>query len=108
MKDITIDMIREWIDICNSDLKRLESAKQFVRREYYERDSIGYHLEEDLITMIGNQIRDHKTKKALLEQMLIHSETEIVVEMFPYFMNRIEDKLPENLRKDFGKWVYEI
>jgi len=41
MRDITTDMIREWIDICNSDLKRLESAKQFVRREYYERDSIG-------------------------------------------------------------------
>ena len=109
MRDITTDMIREWIDQCDSQLKLLQNAKDFVHREYYEKDSIGYQVEEGLQYYFGNLIRDRKTKKKLLEQMLIHCETENVVELFsPVFEDSITDKLPEYLRKEFYNFVYEI
>ena len=109
MRDITTYMIREWIDQCDSQLKQLQSAKQFIHREYYDNDSIGSSTEEDLRDYFNNLIRDYKTKKQMLEQMLIHCETENVVELFPYvFENRITDRLPEYLRKEFYNYVYEI
>jgi hypothetical protein len=44
-----------------------------------------------------------------LEQMLIHCETENIVEMFGYvFEDKIVDKLPEYLRKEFYNFVYDI
>jgi hypothetical protein len=108
MKDITTDMIREWINQCDSQLKHLQNAREFVKREYYERDSIDYHLEEEMLMVIGNLVSDHKSKKQLLERMLIHCETENVVEMFDYFMKRLGDKLPEHIQKEFYNYVYEI
>jgi hypothetical protein len=109
MRDITTDMIREWIDQCDSQLKHLQNAKDFIHREYYEKDSITYQVEEGLQFYFGNLISDHKTKKQMLEQMLIHCETENVVEMFGYvFEDKIVGKLPEYLRKDFYNFVYEI
>jgi len=109
MRDITTDMIREWIDQCDSQLKLLQNAKDFIHREYYEKDSITYQVEEGLQYYFGNLIRDRKTKKKLLEQMLIHCETENVVELFsPVFEDSITDKLPEYLRKEFYNFVYEI
>jgi len=109
MKDISADTIRNWIHQCDSQLKLLQNAKDFIHREYYEKDSIGSSTEEDLRDYFGNLIRDHKTKKQILEQMLIHCETENIVELFPYvFENRITDRLPEHLRKDFYNFVYEI
>jgi predicted phosphatase len=109
MRDITTDMIREWIDQCDSQLKLLQNSKDFIHREYYQKDSITYQVEEDLQQYFGNLIRDHKTKKQMLEQMLIHCETENVVELFPYvFEDRITNRLPEYLRKDFYNFVYEI
>ena len=109
MKDISSDTIRNWIDQCDSQLKLLQNAKDFIHREYYEKDSITYSVEEGLQFYFGNLIRDHKTKKQILEQMLIHCETENIVELFPYvFEDRITDKLPEYLRKEFYNFVYEI
>jgi len=109
MRDITTDMIREWIDQCDSQLKLLHNAKDFIHREYYEKDSIGYQVEEGLQYYFGNLIRDRKTKKQILEQMLVHCETENVVELFsPVFEDSITDKLPEYLRKEFYNFVYEI
>ena len=109
MRDITTDMILNWIEQCDSQLKHLQNAKDFLHREYYDRDSIGYSVEEDLQQYFGNLIRDHKTKKQMIEQMLIHCETENVVELFPYvFEDRIMNRLPEYLRKEFYNFVYEI
>jgi hypothetical protein len=109
MKEISSDTIRNWIDQCDSQLKLLQNAKDFIHREYYEKDSITYSVEEGLQFYFGNLIRDHKTKKQILEQMLIHCETENVVEMFGYvFEDKIVDKLPEYLRKEFYNFVYEI
>jgi hypothetical protein len=109
MKDISSDTIRNWIDQCDSQLKLLQNAKDFIHREYYEKDSITYSVEEGLQFYFGNLIRDHKTKKQILEQMLIHCETENIVEMFGYvFEDKIVDKLPEYLRKEFYNFVYDI
>ncbi len=108
MKDITTDMIREWIDQCDSQLKHLQNAREFIKREYYERHSIDYHLEEDLLMVIGNLISEHKSKKQLLERMLIYCETENVVGMFDSFLKRIDNRLPEYMHKEFHNYVYEI
>jgi hypothetical protein len=109
MRDITTDMLREWIDQCDSQLKLLQNAKDFIHREYYDNDSIGSTTEEDLRDYFNNLIRDHKTKKQMLEQMLIHCETENVVELFPYvFEDRITNRLPEYLQKEFYNHVYKI
>lgn len=107
MRDITTYMIREWIDQCDSQLKLLHNAKDFIHREYYEKDSIGYQVEEGLQYYFGNLIRDRKTKKQILEQMLLHCETENVVELFsPVFEDKIVGKLPEYLQKEFYNYVY--
>jgi Fe-S cluster assembly scaffold protein SufB len=109
MKNITTDMIHTWIDQCDSQLKLLQNAKDFIHREYYQKDSITYSVEEDLQDYFGNLIREHKTKKQMLEQMLIHCETENIVELFGYVLeDRVVDKLPEYLRKEFYNFVYEI
>ncbi len=109
MRDITTDMILNWIEQCDNQLKHLQNAKDFLHREYYNKDSIGYSVEEDLQQYFGNLIRDHKTKKELLERMLIQCETESNVEMFDYvFDDKIVNRLPENLRKEFYRFVYEM
>jgi hypothetical protein len=48
MKNISADTIRNWIDQCDSQLKLLQNAKNFIHREYYEKDSITYSVEEGL------------------------------------------------------------
>jgi len=108
MKNITTEMIYTWIDDCNYRLKLLENAKNFIHREYYKNDSISYHVEEDLQSYFGNLVRDHKTKKQLLEQLLIHCETGNIVELFDYiFEDRIVNRLPEYLQKEFYNFIYE-
>lgn len=101
-------MIREWIVQCDSQLKHLQNAREFIKREYYERHTIDWSLEEDLLMVIGNLIGEHKAKKQMLERMLIHCETENVVEMFDPFLKRIDNRLPEYMLKEFHNYVYEI
>ena len=108
MKEISADTIRNWIDQCDSQLKHLQNAREFIKREYYERQSIDWSLEEDLLMVIGNLIGEHKAKKQLLEKMLIHCETENVVQMFDPFLKRIDNRLPEYMLKEFWNYVYEI
>ena len=109
MKDITTEILHEWIDQCDSQLKLLEKAKDFVHREYYQKDSITYSVEEDLQFHFGNLIRDHKTKKQLLEKILLYCDTEMNPEMFDdVFEERIVNRLPEYLRKEFYDFVYEM
>ena len=71
MKNITTDMIIKWIERCDSQLKLLQKATEFIHNEYYHNDSIIYQLEEDLQEYFSDTIRDHKLKKQMLEQMLI-------------------------------------
>jgi len=109
MKNITTEMIHTWIDQCDSQLKLLQNAKDFIHREYYQNDSITYHVEEDLQDYFSNLIREHKSKKQLLEQILIHCDTENIVELFDYVLeDRIVNRLPEYLRKEFYNFVYEV
>ena len=58
--------------------------------------------------VIGNLISEHKSKKQLLERMLIYCETENVVGMFDSFLKRIDNRLPEYMHKEFHNYVYEI
>ena len=43
-----------------------------------------------------------------LHGLLIHCETENVVEMFDPFLKRIDNRLPEYMLKEFHNYVYEI
>ena len=109
MKIITTDIITKWIERCDFQLKLLQNANDFIHREYYQNDSITYYVEEDLQDYFGNLIREHKSKKQMLEQMLIHCGTENIVELFGYvFEDRIVNRLPEYLRKEFYNFVYEM
>ena len=109
MKNITTDMIIKWIERCDSQLKLLQKATEFIHNEYYHNDSIIYQLEEDLQEYFSDTIRDHKLKKQMLEQMLIHCGTDNIVELFGYeFEDRITNRLPEYLRKEFYNFVYEM
>jgi hypothetical protein len=108
MKEISADTIREWINQCDSQLKRLQNTREFIKFQYYEKQSIDWSLEEDLLMVTGNLIGEHKAKKQLLEKMLIHCETENGVQMFDSFLKRIENRLPENMHKEFYNYVYEI
>ena len=109
MKNITTDMIIKWIERCDSQLKLLQKATEFIHNEYYHNDSIIYQLEEDLQEYFSDTIRDHKLKKQMLEQMLIHCGTDNIVELFGYeFEDSITNRLPEYLRKEFYNFVYEM
>jgi hypothetical protein len=108
MKQISAEMLHELIDQCDSQLKHLQNAREFIKFQYYEKQSIDWSLEEDLLMVIGNLISEHKSKKQMLERMLLYCETENVVQMFDSFLERIRNRLPDYMHKELYNYVYEI
>ena len=109
VRDITEQMILNWIDQCGKQLKHLQKAKDFIHREYYQMDSINYSVEENLRDHFDRQIHEHKIKLDVMYRMLEQMNTTDNVELFDYqFPDTAINQLPENLRKEFLNFVYEM
>jgi hypothetical protein len=109
MNGITELQIWSWIEQCDDQLKQLQNAKDFLYRSYYERDLINYSVEENLRDRLGDRIRDIKSKREFLTRMLDQIHTNENVEMFEYqFPDTLVNQLPEDLRKEFFDYVYEM
>ena len=101
--------IWDWVDQCDKQLKQLQNAKDFLYRAYYERNLIDYSIEENLRDRFGERIRELKSKRELLMRMLDQVNTTDNVEMFDYqFPDTMVNQLPEDMRKEFFNFVYEI
>jgi len=109
MNDITELQIWSWIEECDDQLKQLQNAKDFLYRAYYERDSIHYSVEENLRDKFGERIRELKAKRELLWRMLEQSKTDDLIVMFDHqFPDTLVNQLPEDMRKEFFSFVYEM
>jgi len=109
MYGITEEQILAWIDQCDNQLKQLQNAKDFLYRSYYERDLINYSVEENLRDRFGDRMSDIKSKREFLTRMLNQIHTTNNVEMFEYlFPDTLVNQLPEDLRKEFFDYVYEM
>lgn len=109
MYGITEEQILAWIDQCDVQLKQLQNGKDFLYKCYYERDLINYSVEENLRDRLGESIRDIKSKREFLTRMLNQIHTTENVEMFEYlFPDTLVNQLPEDLRKGFFDFVYEM
>lgn len=101
--------IQNWIDATDNQLKLLQNAKDFIHREYYKRDSISYYVEECFQDALGEKIKDAKSKRELLLKMVEQLNTSDNIEIYNSpFRDSLVNKLPENLRKEFFNFVYEI
>jgi hypothetical protein len=108
MYGISEEQILDWIDQCDSELKKLQNAKDFLYRAYYERDLINYSVEENLRERFGERIANLNAKSELLWRMLEQSKTDDLIVMFDYqFPDTLVNQLPEDLRKEFFNFVYE-
>lgn len=108
MHGITEQMILNYINQCDKELKQLQNAKDFLYHYYYERDLIDYFVEENLRDRFGEIIRELKSKRELLMRMLDQVKTTDNVEMFDYkFQDTAINQLPEGMRKEFFDYVYE-
>ena len=109
MCGISEEQILAWIDQCDVQLKQLQNGKDFLYKCYYERDLINYSVEENLRDRFGDRIRDIKSKREFLTRMLDQIHTTDNVEMFDYlFPDTLVNQLPEDLRKEFFGYVYEM
>lgn len=101
--------IWDWIDQCDKEMKRLQNAKDFLYRAYYERNLIDYSVEENLRDRFGERIQELKAKRELLMRMLDQVNTTDNVEMFDYqFPDTAINQLPEDMRKEFFNFVYDM
>ena len=108
MYGISEEQILDWIDQCDSELKKLQNAKDFLYRSYYERDLIDYSVEENLRQRFGERIANLNAKRELLWRMLEQSKSDDLIVMFDYqFPDTLVNQLPEDLRKEFFNFVYE-
>ena len=108
MYGIGEEQILDWIDQCDSELKKLQNAKDFLYRSYYERDLIDYSVEENLRQRFGERIANLNAKRELLFRMLEQVRTDDLIVMFHYqFPDTLVNQLPEDLRKEFFNFVYE-
>lgn len=101
-----------WIKQCDSQLKHLQNAKDYVHYAY-ERDLIDYSVEEDLNYHFGMLIAEHTAQKAMLNKILNYAKTTedntLATQMFDHlFPSYVVDRFPEELRKEFMNYVYEI
>jgi len=109
MYGITEEQILAWIDQCDNQLKQLQNGKDFLYKCYYERDLINYSVEENLRDRLGDRMSDIKSKREFLARMLNQIHTTNNVEMFEYlFPDTLVNQLPEDLRKEFFDYVYEM
>ncbi len=109
MYGISEEQILNWIDQCNAQTKRLQNAKDFLYRSYYERDLIDYTVEENLRDHFGKKMHEHKIKLDMLNRMLDQVNTTDNVEMFDYqFPDTAINQLPEDMRKEFFNFVYDM
>ena len=109
MYGISEEQILNWIDDCDRQLNQLQKAKDFIHREYYQMDSISYNIEEDMQDNFSKKIFEHKVKLELLWKMLEQLKKDDVITMVDYlFPDAVVNKLPENLRKEFLNFVYEM
>ncbi len=109
MYGISEQQILDWIDQCDSELKKLQNAKDFLYKCYYERDLIHYSVEENLRGRFGDRIANMKAKREILTKMLQQVNTTENVPMFDYqFPDTLVNQLSEDLRKEFFNFVYEI
>ena len=109
MYGISEEQILDWIDRCDFQMKQLQNAKDFLYKCYYERDLIDYSVEENLRDRFGERIANLKAKRELLMRMLEQVNTDDLIVMFDYqFPDTLVNQLPEDLRKEFFNFVYEI
>jgi len=109
MNGISELQILDWIDQCDDELKKLQNAKDFLYRAYYERNLIDYSVEENLRDRFGDRIRELKAKRELLWRMLEQSKTDDLIVMFDYqFPDTLVNQLPEDMRNEFFRFVYEM
>jgi len=109
MNGISELQILDWIDQCDDELKKLQNAKDFLYRAYYERNLIDYSVEENLRDRFGDRIRELKAKRELLWRMLEQSKTDDLIVMFDYqFPDTLVNQLPEGMRNEFFRFVYEM
>jgi hypothetical protein len=109
MYGITEEQILAWIDQCDNQLKQLQNGKDFLYKCYYERDLINYSVEENLRDRLGDRMSDIKSKREFLTSMLNQIHTTDNVEMFEcLFPDTLVNQLPEDLRKEFFDYVYEM
>ena len=109
MYSISELQIWDWIDQCDKQMKQLQNAKDFLYRAYYERNLIDYSVEENLRDRFGERIQELKAKRELLMRMLDQVNTTDNVEMFDYqFPDTAINQLPEDMRKEFFNFVYDM
>lgn len=113
MRTITTDTIMGWIKQCDNQLEQLENAKDYVHYAYHERDLIDYGVEEDLKYHFRMLIAEHKAQRVMLNKILAYAKTtednKLAAQMFDHlFPSYVVNRLPEELRKEFMNYVYEI
>ena len=68
--NITEELLLQSIEDTRSRISKLREFKSYVHREYYNNDSISYHLEEDAHDIIQKQLDIHELRIETFENIL--------------------------------------